>query len=308
MRYFEWRPRMFRQGGVSMLYSFDAATAADRRTTQYFEMFGNRAIYHDGWVAAARHSIPWMMVQNPPLDQDKWELYNVAEDFSQANDLAAQNPAKLKELQDLFMKEAVRNHVLPIDDRRSERFDPAIAGRPDLLGSRTSMTLHEGMTGISENAFINVKGRSFTVTAEIEVPRKGAEGVVIAQAGRFGGWSIYMKGGRVHQVYNFGGLERTTVSSAGPLARGRHTVRYDSVYDGGKPGSGGTSRLSVDGQQSAEAKVQKTMPFMYSADEGADVGVDNETPVTEEYAEGKNRFTGRIHKVTVEGKPPTRGT
>jgi arylsulfatase len=294
--------------GLSMLYSFDDAKAADRRTTQYFEMFGNRAIYHDGWVAAARHSIPWLLTENPPLEQDKWELYNVAEDFSQANDLAAQNPAKLKELQDLFMKEAVRNHVLPIDDRRAERFDPAIAGRPDLLGPRTSMTLYEGMTGISENAFINVKGRSFTVTAEIEVPRGGAEGVVIAQAGRFGGWSLYMKGGRLHHVYNFGGLQRTTVSSTAALGAGRHTVRYDFVYDGGPPGSGGTSRLSVDGQQNAEAKVPRTMPFMYSADEGIDIGMDSETPVTEEYAEGKNRFSGRIYKVTVEAQPTTRGT
>jgi arylsulfatase len=294
--------------GVSMLYSFDDAKAADRRTTQYFEMFGNRAIYHDGWVAATRHSIPWLLVQNPPLDQDKWELYNVAEDFSQANDLVAQNPAKLKELQDLFMKEAVRNNVLPIDDRRAERFDPAIAGRPDLLGSRTSMTVYEGMTGIAENAFINVKGRSFTVTADIEVPRGGAEGVVIAQAGRFGGWSVYMKGGRVHHVYNFGGLQWTTVSSGAALAPGRHTVRYEFTYDGGPPGSGGTSRLSVNGQPGGEAKVPRTMPFFYSADEGIDVGIDNETPVTEEYAEGRNRFTGRIHQVTVDAKPSTRGT
>ncbi len=294
--------------GVSMLYSVDDARAADRRTTQYFEMFGNRGIYHDGWVAATRHSIPWLMVQNPPLEQDKWELYNIAEDFSQANDLASQNPAKLKELQDLFMKEAVRNNVLPIDDRRAERFDPAIAGRPDLLGPRTSLTLYEGMTGISENAFINVKGRSFTVTAEIEVPPKGAEGVIIAQAGRFGGWSLYMKGGRVHQVHNYGGLERFTVSSTAALAPGRHTVKYEFAHDGGRPGSGGTSRLFVDGKPSGEAKVARMMPFAYSADEGADVGVDAETPVTEEYAQGRNRFTGRIHKVTVETKPPTRGT
>jgi arylsulfatase len=294
--------------GVSMLYSFDNPKAADRRTTQYFEMFGNRAIYHDGWVAATRHSIPWLMVPLPPLEQDKWELYNVAEDFSQANNLAAQNPAKLKELQDLFMKEAVRNNVLPIDDRRSERFDASVAGRPDLLGPRTSLTLYEGMTGIAENAFINVKSRSHTITAEIELPRAGAEGVIIAQAGRFGGWSLYMKGGRVYHVHNYGGLEWTTVSSKAAIAPGRHTVRYEFAYDGGPPGSGGTSRLFVDGQPGGEAKVRRLMPFAYSGDEGADVGVDSETPVTEEYAQGRNRFTGRIHKVTVETKPPTKGT
>jgi arylsulfatase len=294
--------------GVSMLYSFDNAKAADRRTTQYFEMFGNRAIYHEGWVAATRHSIPWMMVKLPPLEQDKWELYNVAQDFSQSNDLAAQNPGKLKELQDLFMKEAVRNNVLPIDDRRSERFDASIAGRPDLLGPRTSLTLYEGMTGIAENAFINVKSRSHTITAEIEVPAGGAEGVIIAQAGRFGGWSLYMKGGRVHHVHNYGGLERTTVSSNAALAPGRHTVRYEFAHDGGPPGSGGTSRLFVDGQASGEAKVPRLMPFAYSADEGADVGLDSETPVTEEYVQGRNRFTGRIQQVTVETKPPARKT
>jgi arylsulfatase len=288
--------------GVSMMYSFDAAKAKDRRTTQYFEMFGNRAIYHDGWVAATRHSIPWVMTQLPPFEQDRWELYHVAEDFSQSNNLAARNPQKLKELQDLFTKEAIRNHVYPLDDRRSERFDARIAGRPDLIGSRKSLTLYEGMAGIAENAFINIKGRSHTITADIEVPSGGAEGVIIAQAGRFGGWSLYMKDGRVHEVYNYGGLEKTTVSSREALAPGRHTVLYEFVYDGGKPGSGGESRLSVDGKRQDEARVKQTMPFAFSGDEGVDVGKDDETPVTDDYKERDNRFTGKIEKVTVELK------
>lgn len=290
--------------GVSMTYTFDDQAAPDRRTTQYFEMFGNRAIYHDGWVAATRHSIPWLMVQLPPLDQDRWELYNVAEDFSQAKDVAAQYPDKLAELQELFLEEAIENNVLPLDDRRFERFDAARAGRPDLLGPRTSLTLHEGMTGIMENAFINVKGRSYKVTAEVEVPQAGANGVIISQAGRFGGWSLYMKGGRAHHVYNFGGLQRTTVSSAAPLAPGRHTVVYEFVYDGGAPGSGGIGRITVDGKNPTESRIPRTLPFMYSADEGVDVGVDNETPVTEDYRERHNRFTGKIHRVTVEAQPP----
>ena len=254
--------------GVSMIYSFADAKAADRRTTQYFEMFGNRAIYHEGWVAATRHSIPWLMVPNPPFEQDKWELYNVNEDFSEATDLAAQNPAKLKELQAVFDKEAVRNHVYPLDDRRSERFDARIAGRPDLLGPRTSMTLGEGMTGITENAFINVKGRSFTVTAEIEVPRGGGEGVIIAQAGRFGGWSLYMKGGKIQHTYNYGGLEQFTVRTAPSLTPGAHTVQYDFVYDGGQPGSGGISRVAVDGKPAGETRVGRTMPFLYLSRRG----------------------------------------
>jgi len=167
------------------------------------------------------------------------------------------------------------------------------------MGRRTSLTLYDGMTGIMENAFINVKGRSYTVTAEVEVPQGGADGVIIAQAGRFGGWSLYMKGGRVAHVYNYGGLERTTITSAQPLPPGRHTVLYEFAYDGGKPGSGGTSRLSVDGRQVGEARVPRTMPFVFSGDEGADVGRDNETPVTEDYKQGDNAFTGRIVKVTV---------
>jgi arylsulfatase A-like enzyme len=294
--------------GVSMLYAAADAKAADRRTTQYFEMFGNRGIYHNGWVAATRHSIPWVMAKLPAVKDDRWELYNVAEDFSQATDLAASNPTKLKELQAVFEKEAIRNHVYPIDDRRTERFDAGIAGRPDLMGARTSLTLYEGMTGIMENAFINVKGRSYSVTAEVEVPAGGARGVVIAQAGRFGGWSMYMKGGRAHYVYNYGGLERYTASSKAALTPGKHTLRYEFTYDGGAPGSGGTGRLLIDGQLTGEVRVVKMMPYTFSADEGVDVGVDNETPVTEEYVEGPgNQFTGRIIKVTVEMTPPKRG-
>jgi len=284
-----------------MVYTFDDPKAKGTRTTQYFEMFGNRAIYHDGWVAATRHSVPWVMTALPPFDQDRWELYNVDADFSEANDLAAQNPAKLKELQDLFVQEAIRNHVFPLDDRRGERFDAAIAGRPDLMGSRKSLTLYEGMTGITENTFLNIKGRSFSVTADVEVAA-GANGVIIAQAGRFGGWSLYVKDGRAHQVYNFGGLQRTDVASPQPLSAGRHTIRYEFIYDGGAPGSGGLSRLSVDGTPVGEARVPRTMPFVYSADEGVDVGTDNETPVTEEYKERDNKFTGRIHQVVVEVK------
>jgi arylsulfatase A-like enzyme len=286
--------------GVSMVYSFADAKAPDRHTTQYFEMFGNRAIYHDGWVAATRHSTPWLVVPNlPKFSEDRWELYNVAQDFSEATDLAAQNPAKLKELQALFDKEALRNHVYPLDDRRVERFDARVAGRPDLMGPRRSLVLYEGMTGITENTFINIKGQSHTVTAEVDVPAAGASGVIIAQAGRFGGWSLYTKDGRVSYVYNYGGLEWYTASSPQPLASGRHTVLYDFTWGGGKPGTGGVGRLSVDGKQVGEVTIPQMMPFIYSGDEGVDVGTDNETTVTEEYKEGANKFTGKINKVTV---------
>jgi arylsulfatase len=288
--------------GVSMLYSVDDAKAADRRTTQYFEMFGNRAIYHDGWVAATRHSIPWLMVPLPPVKDDVWELYNVAEDFSQANDLAAQNPAKLKELQDLFMKEAVRNNVLPIDDRRSERFNPAIAGRPDLLNGRKSLTVYPGMMGMTENAFINVKGVPHTVTAEVEVKDAKTSGVIIAQAGYFGGWTLYLKDGKPHHEYNFFALERTNIASASALKPGKHTIVYEFVPDAAKPGTGGRSILTVDGQKVAEGQIPKTQPFMFSADEGTDVGLDGETNVSADYKQGDNAFTGKIVRVTVEQK------
>jgi arylsulfatase len=293
--------KQYPMDGTSMVYSFNDAKAKERHTTQYFEMFGNRAIYHDGWVAATRHSIPWLMSDKlPAFSEDKWELYNVNEDFSEANDLAAQNPQKLKELQDLFTKEAIKNHVYPLDDRRAERFNAEIAGRPELIGNRKSMTLHEGMTGIAEDAFINTKGKSYSVTADVDVPKGGGEGVIIAQAGRFGGWSLYMKGGRAHECYNFGGLQRTTVSSPAALSPGPHTITCDFVYDGGKPGSGGMSRLSVDGKKVGEARVEHTMPFIYG--EAVDVGRDDETPVTEDYKSWGNEFTGHIEKVTVEQK------
>ena len=248
--------------GVSLVYSFDTADAADRHTMQYFEMFGNRAIYHDGWVAATKHRTPWAAAPDGPLDQDTWELYHVDEDFSQANDLAASDPAKLRELQDLFLEEAVKYHVLPIDDRVFERFNATIAGRPDLMGERTSLTVYEGMVGMMENAFINVKNRSHTITAEVEIPEAGGEGVILAQGGRFAGWSLYMKGGKVSYVHNWVGKERYTITTPKPLPPGRATIRYEFAYEGGgEPGMGGTGTIYVNGQQVAEGRIERTTPF-----------------------------------------------
>jgi arylsulfatase len=288
--------------GVSMLYSADAAQAKDRRTTQYFEMFGNRGIYHEGWVACTRHSIPWLMVPLPSVKDDVWELYHVDEDFSQAKNLAAENPAKLKELQALFLQEAERNHVLPIDDRRSERFNPAIAGRPDLLGGRKTLTVYPGMTGMLENAFINVKGVHHTISAEVELADATTNGVILAQAGYFGGWVLYMKDGKAHHEYNFFGLEWTNVGSPTALTPGKHVIGYEFIPDAAKPGTGGKSILSVDGKVVAEGHIPKTQPFMFSADEGADVGLDGETNVSKNYLQGNNAFTGKIIKVTVAQK------
>jgi arylsulfatase A-like enzyme len=290
--------------GVSMLYSADAPEAAERRTTQYFEMFGNRGIYHEGWVACTRHSIPWdMTAKIPALKDDVWELYNVDVDFSEADNLAEKNPAKLKELQAVFMKEAERNHVLPIDDRRSERFNPAIAGRPDLLGGRKTMTVFPGMIGMMENAFINVKGVHHTIEAEVELPEEQANGVIIAQAGYFGGWTLYMKEGKPHHEYNWFAIERTNIAGDTALTPGKHVIAYEFIPDAATPGTGGKSILSVDGKKVAEAQIPKTQPFAFSADEGADVGMDSETNVSPDYKPGiPSTFTGKVVKVTVEQK------
>ena len=289
--------------GVSMLYSADAPKAPDQRTTQYFEMFGNRGIYHEGWVACTRHSIPWLMVPLPAVKDDIWELYKVDEDFSEANNLAEENPAKLKELQAVFETEALRNHVYPIDDRRSERFNPAIAGRPDLLNGRKTLTVYPGMTGMLENAFINVKGVRHTIAAEVELKDDKTQGVILAQAGSFGGWALYMKDGKAHHEYNFFGLERTKIASETALAPGKHVISYEFIPDEKKPGTGGKSILNVDGEKVAEGQIPKTQPFVFSADEGADVGLDGETNVSNDYQPGPpSAFTGEIIRVTVEQK------
>ena len=289
--------------GVSLIYSFNDPGAKDRHTKQYFEMFGNRAIYHDGWVAATKHRTPWGGAPDGPLDQDKWELYQVTEDFSQANDLAGSNPDKLKEMQDLFMEEAIKYNVLPLDDRTYERFNAAIAGRPDLMGDRKSLTVYEGMTGMMEDAFINVKNRSHTITAEVEIPKGGGEGVILCQGGRFAGWSLYMKDGKVSFVHNWVGKERYTITAPQPLSPGKVSIRYEFDYEGGdKPGMGGMGTIYINGKKVVEGRIENTTPFRFSADETADVGVDEATPVTEVYKERHNEFTGRIEMITIELK------
>jgi arylsulfatase len=286
--------------GASLVYSFDDANAKTRHATQYFEILGNRAIYRDGWLAGTVHRAPWEYVPRRPLAEDVWELYNASEDFSLANNLASKDPAKVKEMQDLFMSEGAKYHVLPIDDRTVERFDATQAGRPDLMGGRTSLTVYEGMTGMMENAFINVKNRSFTVTAEVEVPQGGADGVILCQGGQFGGWSLYLKNGKPTYTYNWVGLKKYTVASPQALPAGKATIRYEFAYDGGKPGSGGTGVLFVNGKKMAEVRIEHTNANTFSSDEGADVGVDEGTPVAD-YSH--NRFTGKIAKVTISTKP-----
>ena len=288
--------------GVSMVYTFANAKASSRHYVQYFEIMGNRAIYSDGWLAGTVHRAPWEGKPRTTLLDDKWELYDTRNDFSLANNLAVKNPVKLKELQDLFLKEAVKNHVLPIDDRVFERMIPASAGRPDLMGSRTSLTVYEGMIGMSENVFINLKNKSHTITADVEIPQGGANGVILAQAGRFGGWSLYMKDGKPTYTYNFLGLQRFNVAAAQPLPAGKATIRFEFAPDGPGMGKGGIGTILVNGQKVAEGRIERTQCCFFSADEGADVGVDEATPVTEDYKEGNNKFTGKINSVTIDLK------
>ncbi len=288
--------------GTSMLYSFNDAKAPNKHTTQYFEMTGNRAIYHDGWVARTIHRAAWEFQPRTTLDKDVWQLFNVNEDFSEANDLAATNPKKLQELQQVFLKEAVKYNVLPIDDRSLERLNPEIAGRPDLMGTRTALTLYDGMN-VTEGAAINTKNHSYTVTADVDLADANTNGVIISQGGRFGGWTLYMKDGIAHHEYNYLGLERSNINATKALTAGHHVIKYEFTMDEAKPGAGGTTVLSVDGEKVAEGKIPKTQPYLISLDEGINVGTDHETPVSEDYKEGDNKFTGKLQKVTIENLP-----
>jgi len=289
--------------GVSMVYTFAQAKAPTRHTTQYFEMFGNRGIYHNGWTAVTRHSIPWDATGTlPKFTADKWELYNTNDDFSQSQDLAAKYPGKLKELQRLFLSEAQKYNVIPLDDRRLERFVPSLAGRPSIMWGRTSVTLYPGMTAMMENTTLDIKNRSHSITAEIEIPQSGAKGVFIAQGGRFAGWSLYVKGGKLKYCYNFLNLQRYVLESKDPLPAGKMTVKFDFKYDGGGVGKGGTGRLFVNDRQVAQGRIDHTVPFVFSADESEDVGEDLATPVSEDYEEGDNKFSGAIEKIVLKAE------
>jgi arylsulfatase len=283
--------------GVSMRPSFDDAGAPEVRETQYFEMFCNRGIYHEGWTACTRHSTPWVMAEPPPLDQDVWELYEPG-DWTQAHDVAAENPEKLAKLQTLFLIEAAKYDVLPLDDRRVERFNPDLAGRPQLVRG-TRQILFGGMGRLTENSVVVTKNKSFALTAEVDVPDNGANGVIIAQGGAFGGMSVYATEGRPAFCYNLFGLERFKVYGDEPLAPGTRQVRVEFAYDGGGLGKGGTATLFVDGEKVGETRVDATVPMLFSADETTDLGTDSATPVTDDLGPDELAFTGRVKWVEI---------
>jgi arylsulfatase A-like enzyme len=286
--------------GVSMAYSFDDALAAERHETQYFEMFGNRGIYHKGWTAVTKHRTPWETgadVVPPAFDDDVWELYDTTTDWTQAHDLAVEHPDKLHELQRLWLIEAVKYNVVPLDDRFVERGLPETAGRPTLIQGRKQL-LFGGMGRLTENSVLMMKNTSFSLTAQLVVPEAGAEGVIVAQGGVSGGHSLYVKGGKPKYCYNFFGLERYYAEATEKIPPGNHQVRMEFTYDGGGVGKGGTATLYLDGNAIGEGRIQQTEAFLFSADETCDVGDEFGSPVTTDYSTKK--FTGEIEWVEIE--------
>ncbi|HLO79354.1 MAG TPA: hypothetical protein VK166_00260, partial [Chitinophagaceae bacterium] len=283
----------------SLIYSFSDPAAKDQHTVQYFEMFGNRGVYSDGWFARTIHRPAWAQQPKQSLSNDVWDLYNVNNDFSLSTNLASQNPQKLKELQDLFMKEAEKYYVLPIDDRLLERTDAKAMGRPTIMEGRNTMVLGPGMKGMGVDIFIDTRSTSYTITSEMEVNASG-NGAIVCQGGKFGGFSFYLKNGKPGFTYNYLGLSQSTVTSAKALTPGKHIVVYDFKYDGGGQGKGGIGTILVDGQKVAEGRIDKTQPGIFSVDDLADVGVDDGTWVTNYGTSDK--FNSKLGVVKIEVK------
>jgi arylsulfatase len=287
--------------GVSMRYSFDDPAAADRRTTQYFEMFGNRGIYHQGWTAVTKHRTPWKTeagVEVPAFDDDVWELYDTTTDWTQAHDLATAHPDRLHELQRLWLIEAVKYDVVPLDDRFVERADPKLAGRPDLITSK-KQRVYPGIGRLTEWAVLNTKNKSYSITAEVEVPSSGAEGVIVAVGGHTGGMALYAKGGTPTFCYNFFGLEQTYVTGDREIPEGIHQVRWEFAYDGGGLAKGGAITLFLDGQAIGTGRLERTQPFVFSGDESFDLGDELGSKVTADYP-AQPRFSGTVHWAELE--------
>jgi arylsulfatase len=286
--------------GVSMLYSLLDGSAPERRTTQYFEMMGNRGIYHKGWTAVTKHRTPWVFTaeETSPFDDDVWELYDDT-DWTQARDRAAQMPDKLHELQRLWLIEATKHNVLPLDDRVIERFNADMAGRPQLVRGNSQL-LFGGMGRLGENIVLNIKNKSHSITAEVVIPKGGAHGVIVAQGGSGGGWSLYAHEGKLKYCYNLVRRQHFYVESAGMLPEGTHQVRIEFAYDGGGIGKGGDVTLYVDGERQGEGRVDQTIPFVFSLDEGVDVGREFGTTVSPDYAIGDNEFNGDVRWVQID--------
>lgn len=287
--------------GTSMCYSFTNADEPERHEIQYFEMFGNRGIYYKGWSAVTKHRTPWLMVGQKmlPFDDDIWELYDGSKDWSQANDLSKDMPDMLHKLQRLFLIEATKYNVLPLDDRQTERIIPELAGRPTLIQGNSQL-FFPGMGRLSENSVVSIKNKSFSVTAEIEVGSKRANGVIIAQGGKFGGWSVYAIDGRLKFTYNVLGIHHFHTEATEVIPQGKHQVRMEFAYDGGGLAKGGDVTLYYDGREVGKGRVAATQPMIFSADETTDIGYESGTAVSPDYTAHSSKFTGKIHWVQLD--------
>lgn len=285
--------------GASMVYSFRSADAPDRRETQYFEMMGNRGIYHKGWTAGTKHRTPWETESSslPPFDSDRWELYDTMKDWSQSRDLAVEYPDKLRELQRLWLIEAVKYNVVPLDDRYAERANPTLAGRPQLVKGKRQI-LFGGMGRLTENSIVDYKNQSHAVTAELLIPSTPASGVIIAIGGIIGGWSLYTKAGKLKYCYNFFGLEQYSIEGSEVLPAGKHQIRMEFAYDGGGIAKGGGVTLYLDGRPIGAGRVEQTEPFVFSADETCDIGFESASPVTTDY--DATEFNGEVNWVEID--------
>jgi len=296
--------------GVSMVSTWDKANAnaPSKRTTQYFEMFGNRAIYHDGWVAATTPPAPpWLLgsVELPEVVNGyKWELYNIADDYSESNDLAAKMPEKLRVMKELFMVEATKYNVFPLDNSVLPRL---LASRPSATAGRTVFSYSGEMPGIPIGDAPSILNKSYTITAEVEIPKEGAEGMLVTLGGRFGGYGLYLLKGKPVFTYNFVDLERFRWEGKEALAPGKHTIVFDFTYDGPGFGKGGTGIMKVDDKEVATKKVPHTIPFIMAIDETFDVGVDTRTPVDDKDYQVPFRFSGKIAKLTIKLGPEQLG-
>jgi arylsulfatase A-like enzyme len=287
--------------GISMVYTFDDAKADEQHRVQYFEMFGNRAVYSNGWVACVRHGrLPWEGSGTYDFDKDKWELYRIDSDFSEANDMASREPERLRDMQDLFWVEAAKYNVLPLDDRFIERADPSL--RPSLIAGRTDFTYYPGATRIPESSSANVKNRSHDIAAQVNVPQSGGDGVLVAAGGVVGGYVLYVKDGKPTYEYNWFSQQRYRVQSSEKLSPGSATIRMEFKYDGGGVGKGGTATLFINDKKVGEGRIEKTILGRYSADETFDIGMDTGSPVSDDY-KSPNPYTGTLRKVQINLRP-----
>ena len=282
--------------GVSMLPVLRDGSAPETHDVQYFEIMGNRGIYHQGWTAVTKHRTPWL-ADAPPFDQDVWELYG-PNDWTQAHNIARENPEKLAELQRLWLIEAVKYNVVPLDDRSFERINPDMAGRPQLIRGNSQL-LFSGMR-VSENCVLTLKNKSHSVTAQLVVPESDAKGVIVTQGGMVGGWSLYAHEGRLKYCYNFFGIQHFMITADQPIPAGEHQVRMEFAYDGGGLAKGGDVTLYYDGQPVGKGRVEMTQPMAYSADEACDVGADTGSPASPDYGASGNKFTGEIKWVQID--------